>query len=853
MAQLYYQNLGIENPEVVMKRVFSGLRSFYEYLNQTENYLKSDDAVLRLSWKPGSPPEKYNAKITGTWIELIEPKDRPNEPEQTFDSFLEENNRELYEAEYLEIENDDLRSKGFKFPEKNKLGILDQDRDTNQILLERTPTLPCLLLRPNTYPLACQIRAIRALQDAPDPNHVPLLRLLERTHTWPHFSVEDSVIKDWTILTEGDRVGIDPQRKFVKVALATPDFAFLEGPPGSGKTTVICELILQLVKSGKRVLLCASTHVAVDNVLERLVDYQDDLIPVRIGDKSNISEIAKQFQFARFINEEKLRLKKFLQQQHPRTDSQNTLLEAIRSRDNNIIEELVLNTANLICGTTIGILQHPEIKRNRFESAGVEPQFDYLILDEASKTTFQEFLVPALLAKRWIIVGDTNQLSPYVEEQALAVNIKACLPDETVRNACIDAFHARQRSIHRHRTTCVITSDEKMIDCYEKQAEKLDVSIVNSDSENISITDIVIAEPSSIENIVNQLPLDLRSIRGNCNKSDVLERRIKAWNDLIGSGQEEIPKWEDEVSWRLQRLYDLRLSDDSETAQKYRNEIEDLLPIDSNYNINERINIVRRVAFPSVLESLQKGFGKDKGQRTGTALSEGLPDVCIRARHVRQEYQQRMHPEISKFSREHIYEGEALIDPPGMAGKRDFLYSRYKYRSVWIDVKGRFEKRFNRNRIEADSVIEEIKHFDRWATTNPPERGKFWEIAILTFYRGQEREIRYQLRKYTRQFKKFRHFHRKHLKIELCTVDRFQGHEADLVLLSFANNRSTSFLESPNRLNVALTRPRFQRVIFGNRSGRKNDRRAGMIHSRGPILKALAETEKWENIFGEDK
>jgi superfamily I DNA and/or RNA helicase len=48
-------------------------------------------------------------------------------------------------------------------------------------------------------------------------------------------------------------------------------------------------------------------------------------------------------------------------------------------------------------------------------------------------------------------------------------------------------------------------------------------------------------------------------------------------------------------------------------------------------------------------------------------------------------------------------------------------------------------------------------------------------------------------------------------------VDRFQGHEADVVYLAFVNRRPTYFLQSPNRLNVALTRARYQLVIVGNR------------------------------------
>ena len=43
----------------------------------------------------------------------------------------------------------------------------------------------------------------------------------------------------------------------------------LEGPPGSGKTTAILEFIYQATSIGKKVLLVASTHVAVDNVLEK--------------------------------------------------------------------------------------------------------------------------------------------------------------------------------------------------------------------------------------------------------------------------------------------------------------------------------------------------------------------------------------------------------------------------------------------------------------------------------------------------------------------------------------------------------------------------------------------------------
>ena len=66
------------------------------------------------------------------------------------------------------------------------------------------------------------------------------------------------------------------QRDAVSLAVHTPDVALIQGPPGTGKTTVILEALRQLFllnqgRSDFRVLLVAPTHVAVDNVLERLI------------------------------------------------------------------------------------------------------------------------------------------------------------------------------------------------------------------------------------------------------------------------------------------------------------------------------------------------------------------------------------------------------------------------------------------------------------------------------------------------------------------------------------------------------------------------------------------------------
>ena len=61
------------------------------------------------------------------------------------------------------------------------------------------------------------------------------------------------------------------QQEAVEFALRTEDVALIHGPPGTGKTTTVAELVRRLVvEHGRRVLVCAPSNVAVDNIGEKL-------------------------------------------------------------------------------------------------------------------------------------------------------------------------------------------------------------------------------------------------------------------------------------------------------------------------------------------------------------------------------------------------------------------------------------------------------------------------------------------------------------------------------------------------------------------------------------------------------
>lgn len=74
------------------------------------------------------------------------------------------------------------------------------------------------------------------------------------------------------------------QRNAVISCMRCKDLGIIHGPPGTGKTTTIVEFIKQSCKVQKtKILCCAPSNIAVDNILERLITGENTVKCVRIG------------------------------------------------------------------------------------------------------------------------------------------------------------------------------------------------------------------------------------------------------------------------------------------------------------------------------------------------------------------------------------------------------------------------------------------------------------------------------------------------------------------------------------------------------------------------------------------
>jgi DNA replication ATP-dependent helicase Dna2 len=76
------------------------------------------------------------------------------------------------------------------------------------------------------------------------------------------------------------------QRDALKKVMSARDYALVLGMPGTGKSTVIAELVKLLVKSNLSVLLTSYTHSAVDNILLKVKDEGLDIL--RLGNRDKV-------------------------------------------------------------------------------------------------------------------------------------------------------------------------------------------------------------------------------------------------------------------------------------------------------------------------------------------------------------------------------------------------------------------------------------------------------------------------------------------------------------------------------------------------------------------------------------
>ena len=483
-------------------------------------------------------------------------------------------------------------------------------------------------------------------------------------------------------------------------------------------------------------------------------------------------------------------------------------------------------------------------------------------------------MVPAQLARKWIVVGDVRQLPPFSEPKDLEASIaevsdeNAVMLSDAHQAALLILFRLQRPEAGVGRVRWLIEESDDVLNELsaeiQARAERGDrtpeiVRVVQDHpaDDEVSISDIetsqsvalyllladwILFPPELRNRVAPYLPPDGLALRdwepdsartyqfahwltqrGRFTKPVREQRRRFQTADELAIRQRDFLReesWAKQVSWRLGRVHQLASARDDGQRERRQGEVDSLMPAVESYSkwVPLAIDAIRDVGVRSVIESFQVGRS-DHRVRLRSALTEAIPPDIWKERAVLLEYQHRMHPDISKLPRDQFYEGVALKDANTLdeRDKREgwSFMPKVPARRVWVDVRGHEERGTNQAEIEA--MRRWLEAWRDYAESYQRTDGKEWTVACLSFYNRQELGTRDMLRRFTGMRRAETRFKLPNTTIACATVDRFQGREADLVLLSLRNTSRPGHMDSPNRLNVGITRARFLLVVFGHR------------------------------------
>lgn len=535
------------------------------------------------------------------------------------------------------------------------------------------------------------------------------------------------------------------QKEAVNKAFSS-SLSVIEGPPGTGKTQTILNIIANAVMNGQSVAVVSSNNSATKNVYEKLQKNGIEFIAALLGNSTNKKEfihyqtdIPDLLQF-NLLEKEKLNIK------HTCENLFNQLSEYLLQKN-----ELALVKQELNCLTT-------EYKHFQDENK-IENDIDFLksitsdklldfwvtienkALSNKKLTWLRKLLYWFRYGKKGRILFDlsTEKAILICQSNYYSVKIEELKKRQNGLEISLNRFSFDHKMKEYTQLSMQLFKSELYTKYNRNKREKYEISQLRSNSEKFlkdypvimsttyslrrslseEITyDFVIIDESS------QVDLATGALALSCAKRAVIVGDLKQLPNVV----------DDRMKEKTDVIFD-------------------------NFSIPEPYRYSNHSLLASIME-----------------IFPHIPKTLLKEHY-------RCHSKIIEFCNQKFYDNQLIIHT-------EINYEREPL-IVYKTTEGN-HAREKTNQRQIDMIINEII---------PNEKLEEIDLGIVTPYRNQTNALQQAFNG---------------TQIKADTVDKFQGRENDVIILSTVDNEISEFTDNPNRLNVAISRAIKQLILVVN-------------------------------------
>ncbi len=544
------------------------------------------------------------------------------------------------------------------------------------------------------------------------------------------------------------------QRNAVNTAFVN-DLSVIEGPPGTGKTQTILNIIANAVLNGQSVAVVSSNNSATKNIYEKLEKNSVEFIAALLGNSQNKKE---------FIDSQKEipDLSKF-----NLTNTQKT--------------EIKVKSATLVTQLSENLDKKNELALLKLQIDNIKTEFEHF------KETYKGQIEKTVELKKNITAEKILEL--WISIEALAKSQK--------KICFIRRFIYRLKYGIKNKSFYTNSVDEMIFICQLKYYPtkiseltkridflELSLKIFAFDNKMKEYTEMSMqlfkAELYKRYNQQSREPYTISELRQKSNAF------IKDYPVIMSTTYSLRQSLSDKL------FYDYVIIDESSQV--------DLATGALALSCARRAVIVGDIKqLPNVVDTdmqiktdlIFNSYNLKKPYRYSnhsllSSVIELLPNVSKTL--LREHY--RCHPKIIEFCNKKFYDNQ-LIVLTEYTDKRQPLV-------VYKTAQGS-HARERMNQRQIDIIKQEII---------PKEKLENVDLGIVTPYRNQTNALQ-------------RTFRRTSIKAD--TVDKFQGRENEVIILSTVDNEISDFTDNPNRLNVAVSRAVEQLILVVNGNENQKD------------------------------